>query len=129
MNQHDSVQTICRHVRTEQDIPFQNDHIFIRHNGDQIFDIHVYNYANGNENLVSQKDITYTMTIRFEGGTQEAITVTYGRGSVDDDRPELNLYGFQYDADRPCPTAAYLFHHHTGGRSGQSENYGDSSSE
>ena len=47
--------------------------------GDQIFDIHVYNYANGNENLVSQKDITYTMTIRFEGGTQGSYTVTYGK--------------------------------------------------
>lgn len=48
--------------------------------GDQIFEIHVYNYANGNENLVSQKDITYTMTIRFEGGTQGSYTVTYGNG-------------------------------------------------
>ena len=47
---------------------------------DQTFEIYVYNYANGNENLVSQKDITYTMTIRFEGGTKDSYTVTYGNG-------------------------------------------------
>lgn len=32
------------------------------------FDIHVYNYANGNTSLVSQKDITYTMKIEFKNG-------------------------------------------------------------
>ena len=32
------------------------------------FDIHVYNYANGNTSLVSQKDITYTMKIAFKNG-------------------------------------------------------------
>lgn len=33
-------------------------------------DIFVYNYANGNENLVSQKDITYDMSITFDGGNE-----------------------------------------------------------
>ena len=32
------------------------------------FNIHVYNYANGNTSLVSQKDITYTMRIEFKNG-------------------------------------------------------------
>ena len=32
------------------------------------FDIYVYNYANGNTSLVSQKDITYTMKIEFKNG-------------------------------------------------------------
>ena len=32
------------------------------------FDIYVYNYANGNTSLVSQKDITYTMRIEFKNG-------------------------------------------------------------
>ena len=42
--------------------------------GDLTIDIYVYNYANGNENLVSQRDITYDMTIEFNGG---ADTSTY----------------------------------------------------
>ena len=50
------------------------------------FDIYVYNYANGNTSLVSQKDITYTMKIEFKDGSgtnysvkcddDEAVTVT-----------------------------------------------------
>ena len=32
------------------------------------FNIHVYNYANGNTSLVSQKDITSTMRIEFKNG-------------------------------------------------------------
>ena len=36
--------------------------------GSVSFDIHVYNYANGNTSLVSQKDITYTMRIEFKNG-------------------------------------------------------------
>ena len=31
-------------------------------------DIYIYNYANDNENLVSQKDIQYNLTIKFSGG-------------------------------------------------------------
>lgn len=34
-------------------------------------DVFVYNYANGNKNLVNQKDITYTMSFTFTGGTDE----------------------------------------------------------
>lgn len=39
------------------------------------FDIHVYNYANGNTSLVSQKDITYTMRIEFKNGAGDGYKV------------------------------------------------------
>ena len=39
------------------------------------FDIHVYNYANGNTSLVSQKDITYTMRIEFKNGAGKGYKV------------------------------------------------------
>ncbi|VUX19088.1 Uncharacterised protein [[Ruminococcus] torques] len=39
------------------------------------FDIHVYNYANGNTSLVSQKDITYTMKIAFKNGAGKGYKV------------------------------------------------------
>lgn len=39
------------------------------------FDIYVYNYANGNKSLVSQKDITYTMKIEFKDGDGKNYTV------------------------------------------------------
>lgn len=32
-------------------------------------DLFVYNYANGNTNLVSQKDITYDLSVSFKGGS------------------------------------------------------------
>lgn len=38
--------------------------------------LEVYNYANGNENLVSQRDITYDMTITFAGGAGTGYGVT-----------------------------------------------------
>ena len=52
------------------------------------FNIHVYNYANGNTSLVSQKDITYTMRIEFKNGA--------GRYKVESDKtsitPTNNVY-------------------------------------
>lgn len=35
-------------------------------------DIYIYNYASDNENLVSQKDIQYDLTIKFSGGSGAA---------------------------------------------------------
>lgn len=55
------------------------------------FDIHVYNYANGNTSLVSRKDITYTMKIEFKNGA--------GRYKVESDKtsiiPVNNVYEIQ----------------------------------
>ena len=52
------------------------------------FDIHVYNYANGNTNFVSQKDIAYTMRIEFKNAA--------GRYKVESDKtsitPTNNVY-------------------------------------
>lgn len=45
--------------------------------------LEVYNYANGNENLVSQKDITYNMTITFAGGGGIGYDVTCDGGAVE----------------------------------------------
>lgn len=46
-------------------------------------DIFVYNYANGNENLVSQKDITYDMNITFESSnTGNSYSVRVDDGDV-----------------------------------------------
>ena len=39
------------------------------------FDMYVYNYANGNTSLISQKDITYTMRIAFSDGAGTNYTV------------------------------------------------------
>lgn len=39
--------------------------------------IDVYNYAIGNESLVSEKDITYTMTIKLTDGTKSDYVVKY----------------------------------------------------
>ena len=46
------------------------------------FDIHVYNYANGNTSLVSQKDITYTMKIEFKNGTGKGYKVESDKTSI-----------------------------------------------
>ena len=39
-------------------------------------DLYVYNYANGNTNLVSQKDITYNLTVTFRGGSGNSSSYT-----------------------------------------------------
>ena len=46
------------------------------------FDIHVYNYANGNTSLVSQKDITYTMKIEFKYGAGKGYKVESDKNSI-----------------------------------------------
>lgn len=46
------------------------------------FDIHVYNYANGNTSLVSQKDITYTMKIEFKNGAGKGYKVESDKTSI-----------------------------------------------
>ena len=46
------------------------------------FDIHVYNYANGNTSLVSQKDITYTMKIEFKNGAGNGYKVESDTTSI-----------------------------------------------
>lgn len=45
--------------------------------GELTVDIYVYNYATGNRNLVSEKDITYTMAIKITDGTKDEYTVKY----------------------------------------------------
>ena len=49
------------------------------------FDIHVYNYANGNTSLVSQKDITYTMRIEFKNGAGNGYKVESDTTSITPD--------------------------------------------
>lgn len=49
------------------------------------FDIHVYNYANGNTSLVSQKDITYTMKIEFKNGASNRYKVESDTTSITPD--------------------------------------------
>ena len=49
------------------------------------FDIHVYNYANGNTSLVSQKDITYTMKIEFKNGAGKGYEVKSDKASITPD--------------------------------------------
>lgn len=49
------------------------------------FDIHVYNYANGNTSLVSQKDITYTMKIEFKKGAGKGYEVKSDKASITPD--------------------------------------------
>ena len=49
------------------------------------FDIHVYNYANGNTSLVSQKDITYTMKIEFKNGAGNGYKVESDTTSITPD--------------------------------------------
>lgn len=44
-------------------------------------DLYVYNYANGNANLISQRDITYDLEISFSGGKESGYTVTPENGS------------------------------------------------
>lgn len=53
--------------------------------------IYVYNYANGNETLVSEKDITYNMEISFSGGTgaETAYKVEFGGQNI---KPENGSY-------------------------------------
>lgn len=46
------------------------------------FDIHVYNYANGNTSLVSQKDITYTMEIKFKNSAGNGYKVESDNTSI-----------------------------------------------
>ena len=53
------------------------------------FDIHVYNYANGNTSLVSQKDITYTMKIEFKNGAGNGYKVESDKTSI---TPDNNVY-------------------------------------
>ena len=50
--------------------------------GSVSFDIHVYNYANGNTSLVSQKDITYTMRIEFKNGAGNGYKVESDTTSI-----------------------------------------------
>lgn len=50
--------------------------------GSVSFDIHVYNYANGNTSLVSQKDITYTMKIEFKNGAGKGYKVESDKTSI-----------------------------------------------
>lgn len=52
-------------------------------------DIHVYNYANGNTSLVSQKDITYTMKIEFKNGAGKGYKVESNKTSI---TPVNNVY-------------------------------------
>lgn len=40
-----------------------------KNNSSLSIDLYVYNYANGNTNLVSQKDITYDLKVTFKGGS------------------------------------------------------------
>lgn len=49
------------------------------------FDIHIYNYANGNTSLVSQKDITYTMRIEFKNGAGNGYKVESDTTSITPD--------------------------------------------
>lgn len=56
------------------------------------FDIHVYNYANGNTSLVSQKDITYTMEIKFNNCTGNRYKVESDNTSI---TPVNNVYTIQ----------------------------------
>ncbi|RKQ31774.1 MULTISPECIES: hypothetical protein [Clostridia] len=49
------------------------------------FNIHVYNYANGNTSLVSQKDITYTMRIEFKNGAGNGYKVESDTTSITPD--------------------------------------------
>lgn len=44
-------------------------------------DITVFNYANGNTNLISQRDITYTMTIKISGDYANQCSVSDGTTS------------------------------------------------
>lgn len=53
------------------------------------FDIHVYNYANGNTSLVSQKDITYTMRIEFKNGAGKGYKVESNKTPI---TPVNNVY-------------------------------------
>lgn len=46
------------------------------------FNIYVYNYANGNTSLVSQKDITYTMRIEFKNGAGNRYKVESDKTSI-----------------------------------------------
>ena len=50
--------------------------------GSVSFDIHVYNYVNGNTSLVSQKDITYTMKIEFKNGAGKGYKVESDKTSI-----------------------------------------------
>ena len=50
--------------------------------GSVSFDIHVYNYANGNTSLVSQEDITYTMKIEFKNGAGNGYKVESYKASI-----------------------------------------------
>ena len=60
--------------------------------GSVSFDIHVYNYANGNTSLVSQKDITYTMRIKFKNGAGNGYKVESDTTSI---TPVNNVYEIQ----------------------------------
>lgn len=53
------------------------------------FNIRVYNYANGNTSLVSQKDITYTMRIEFKNGAGDGYKVESDKTSI---TPVNNVY-------------------------------------
>ena len=55
-------------------------------------DLYVYNYANGNSSLISQKDITYTMKINFSGGkgADSDYKVTYKENETDVEKTGLS---------------------------------------
>lgn len=51
-------------------------------NDNLTFDIYVYNYVNGNTDLVSQRDITYDMTISFKDGAGNGYSVLDADGNT-----------------------------------------------
>ena len=62
----------CAYETTEDDYAGRTILFESSSTGSLTRDIYVYNYANGNENLVSQKDITYDLKITFSNGGNEA---------------------------------------------------------
>ena len=43
---------------------------------------YVYNYTDGNTNLISQRDITYDLTISFSGGGENGYSISTDAGTV-----------------------------------------------
>lgn len=61
-------------------------------------DIYVYNYANGNESLVSQKDITYKLVVKFSGGNGNEDTYTVNKNKTQkDNTSEGDVYTYTID--------------------------------
>ena len=53
-----------------------------KNNTSLTLDLYVYNYANGNTSLISQRDITYDLAISFSGGAGNGYTVAPEGGST-----------------------------------------------